>query len=86
MTGPFTVTLDNKQYGSAETLIGNAICWHRPTRWTTFTAWAHRKRTGTGGRLKCRECKHIVQPGWGFWYHQAQAVINSLRNNQECLK
>lgn len=79
--GPFVAVLDDRQHGPTETLIGNAICWHRPTTWTRFTAWVYYKRTGTNGKLKCRACDEWVGAGWGFWYHQAQAVIQHLREN-----
>lgn len=78
--GPFVAVLDDRQFGPAETLIGNAIVEHQPTRWTRFTAWIYRKRTGTGGPLKC-QCGAVVGAGWGFWYHQAQAAIASMRDN-----
>lgn len=78
-SGPFVAVLDDERFGPAETLIGNAICWHRPTSWTRFTAWVYRKRTGTGGPLKCRACGVVVGAGAGFWYHQAQAAIQLMR-------
>lgn len=79
--GPFVAVLDDRQFGPTETLIGNAIVWHRPTRASRFTAWIHRIRTrGEGGRLKC-QCGAIIGPGWGFWYHQAQAAIQLMREN-----
>ena len=78
--GPFVAVLDDEQFGPAETLIGNAIVWHQPTKWSRFTAAVYRFRTrGTGGPLKCRECGVVVGAGWGFWYHQAQAAIELLR-------
>lgn len=80
--GPFVAVLDDRQFGPAETLIGNAIVWHQPTRTSRFTAWVHRIRTrGEGGKLKCRACGEWVGYGWGFWYHQAQAAIQLMREN-----
>ena len=78
--GPFVAILDDRPCGPAETLIGNAIAWHRPTRRSRLAVWRYRHRLGGCYELTCRYCGAVV--GFeGFHYHQAQAAIALLREN-----
>lgn len=61
----------------AESLVGNTLIEHRPTRlYRLWRVW----RTGIGGAMRCT-CGHLTSPGEMFEYHQAQMVMNAVYRN-----